>query len=250
MRLKSFHAKSMGEAMELVRSALGDDAIIVSTQRGGGHQGGADHRRAGIRRCRPCRRRDAGGKRRFGRRGLDRRAALTAHGYTGEDGFELIVPAARAAEIWKALEAAGVKPIGLGARDTLRLEAGMNLYGSDMDETKNPLESGLAWTVDFTEGRDFIGRAALEAYDRSKQLVGLLLEDRGVLRGHMRVVTPHGEGETTSGSFAPSMNASIAFARVPAAVQLGDTVEVDIRGKLLKARVTKLSFVRNGKVLA
>ncbi len=171
-------------------------------------------------------------------------------GYTGEDGFELIVPAAHAAEIWKALEAAGVKPIGLGARDTLRLEAGMNLYGSDMDETKNPLESGLAWTVDLTEGRDFIGRAALEAYDKSRQLVGLLLEDRGVLRGHMRVVTPHGEGETTSGSFAPSMNASIAFARVPAAVQLGDTVEVDIRGKLLKARVTKLSFVRNGKVLA
>ncbi|MCL2657735.1 MAG: glycine cleavage system aminomethyltransferase GcvT [Betaproteobacteria bacterium] len=171
-------------------------------------------------------------------------------GYTGEDGFELILPAAQAADVWRALAAAGVKPVGLGARDTLRLEAGMNLYGSDMDETTNPLESGLAWTVDLSGERDFVGRAALEAYDRSRQLVGLKLEERGVLRGHMRVVTPHGDGETTSGSFAPTLNASIAFARVPAAVAIGDTVEVEIRGKLLKARVGKLAFVRNGKALA
>ncbi|WP_417068301.1 glycine cleavage system aminomethyltransferase GcvT [Niveibacterium terrae] len=171
-------------------------------------------------------------------------------GYTGEDGFELIVPASRAVEIWQALAAAGVKPVGLGARDTLRLEAGMNLYGSDMDESKNPLESGLAWTVSFNDGRDFVGRAALEAWDGSRQLVGLKLIDRGVLRSHMRVITAHGEGETTSGSFAPTLNASIAFARIPAGVAPGDTVEVEIRGKLLPARVGKLAFARNGKALA
>ncbi len=172
-------------------------------------------------------------------------------GYTGEDGFELILPATKSADAWRALEAAGVAPIGLGARDTLRLEAGMNLYGSDMDETKNPLESGLAWTVDFKdETRDFVGRAALAKWDGAMQFVGLRLEDRGVMRSHMRVITPHGDGETTSGSFAPTLNASIAFARIPAAVQSGHIVEVDIRGKLLRARVGKLAFVRNGKAIA
>jgi aminomethyltransferase len=170
-------------------------------------------------------------------------------GYTGEAGYELIFPAERAADIWSALLAQGVKPVGLGARDTLRLEAGMNLYGSDMDESVGPLESGLAWTVDFSGERDFIGRKALEATPPARQLVGLLLEDRGVLRSHMPVFTAHGEGETTSGSFAPSMNASIAFARVPAAVAVGDKVEVDIRGKRLAALVVKLPFVRRGKVL-
>lgn len=171
-------------------------------------------------------------------------------GYTGESGYELIFPAPRAAEIWEALAAAGVKPVGLGARDTLRLEAGMNLYGQDMDETVGPLESGLAWTVDFSDAaRQFIGRAALEAEPPKRALVGLLLEDRGVLRSHMAVFTPHGEGETTSGSFSPSINASIALARVPVAVAVGDGVEVDVRGKRLKARVVKTPFVRQGKVL-
>ena len=170
-------------------------------------------------------------------------------GYTGEAGFELIFPAGRALEIWNALAAQGVAPIGLGARDTLRLEAGMNLYGLDMDESVGPLESGLTWTVDFSADRDFIGRAALEAHPPTRQLVGLLLEERGVLRSHMPVFTAQGAGETTSGSFAPSMNASIAFARVPVGVALGDTVEVDVRGKRLKARVTKMSFVRKGKIL-
>ncbi|MEN3109880.1 glycine cleavage system aminomethyltransferase GcvT [Uliginosibacterium paludis] len=170
-------------------------------------------------------------------------------GYTGEAGYELILPASHAVATWQALAAQGVAPIGLGARDTLRLEAGMNLYGADMDESIGPLESGLAWTVDFSGERDFIGRKALEATPPARQLVGILLQDRGVLRSHMQVFTAHGEGETTSGSFAPSMNASIAFARVPAAVAIGDTVEVDIRGKRLPARVVKMPFVRRGKVL-
>ncbi|KAF7599804.1 MAG: glycine cleavage system protein T [Candidatus Dactylopiibacterium carminicum] len=170
-------------------------------------------------------------------------------GYTGEAGYELIFPAERAASVWQALAAQGVAPVGLGARDTLRLEAGMNLYGADMDETVGPLESGLGWTVNFAADHDFIGRSALQATPPQRQLVGLLLEDRGILRSHMRVFTPHGEGETTSGSFAPSLNASIAFARVPVAVAIGDTVEVDIRGKRLPARVVKLPFVRRGKIL-
>ncbi len=171
-------------------------------------------------------------------------------GYTGEDGFELIVPTTRVVEIWNALAAAGVKPAGLGARDTLRLEAGMNLYGQDMDDNVGPLESGLAWTVDFNAGRDFVGRAALEAEPPARALVGIVLEERGVLRSHMQVFTDNGGfGETTSGSFAPSMNASIAFARVPVGIVVGDTVQVDIRGKQLKARVVKTPFVRHGKVL-
>ncbi|MEC5386664.1 glycine cleavage system aminomethyltransferase GcvT [Uliginosibacterium sp. H3] len=174
---------------------------------------------------------------------------LCRTGYTGEDGFEIIIPAKRAVEIWNALTAAGVKPAGLGARDTLRLEAGMNLYGQDMDDNVGPLESGLAWTVDFSGDRDFVGRAALEAEPPQRALVGLLLEERGVLRAHMQVFTDKGFGETTSGSFAPSMNASIAFARVPAEIAIGDTVHVDIRGKQLKARVVKMPFVRHGKVL-
>ena len=174
---------------------------------------------------------------------------LCATGYTGEEGFEIILPANKAVDVWNALAAAGVKPIGLGARDTLRLEAGMNLYGSDMDDSTHPIESGLGWTIAMKDERDFIGRKALEANPAKKALVGIVLEDRGVLRSHMQVFTTQGEGETTSGSFAPSMNASIAFARVPLGVNVGDSVEVDIRGKRLKARVVKMPFVRNGKVL-
>ncbi|RLJ64673.1 glycine cleavage system aminomethyltransferase GcvT [Sulfurisoma sediminicola] len=174
-------------------------------------------------------------------------------GYTGEDGFEITLPAAQAADAWNKLAAAGVKPAGLGARDTLRLEAGMNLYGQDMDETQNPLESGLSWTVDMKDAtRDFIGKSALAARQAAgalRQFVGLVLIDRGVLRSHQKVVTAQGSGETTSGSFAPSMNQSIALARVPAGVKPGDEVQVEIRDKLLRAKVVKPSFVRNGKVL-
>jgi len=170
-------------------------------------------------------------------------------GYTGEDGFEIMLPAARAESLWQALAGAGVKPIGLGARDTLRLEAGMNLYGQDMDESVNPLESGLAWTVDLKSERDFIGKAALLAHPPVRKLVGLVLLDRGVLRGHQQVRTAHGEGEITSGSFSPTLNQSIALARVPEKVQIGDQVEVAIRDKMLAAKVVKYPFARNGKGL-
>lgn len=171
-------------------------------------------------------------------------------GYTGEDGFELTLPATRAAETWQALIAAGVAPCGLGARDTLRLEAGMNLYGQDMDEDVSPLDAGLAWTVDFRdEGRDFIGKAALLAQPATRQQLGLVLLDKGVLRAHMPVFTAEGAGETTSGSFSPTLEQSIAFARLPRGVATGEQVEVEIRGKRLAARVVKLPFVRNGQAL-
>jgi aminomethyltransferase len=177
-------------------------------------------------------------------------ALIARTGYTGEDGFEITLPTTQAIALWTALAEAGVRPCGLGARDTLRLEAGMNLYGQDMDERVNPLESGLAWTVDLKGERDFVGRAALASAKPQHRQVGLRLLDRGgVLRGHQRVVTAHGDGEVTSGSFSPTLNASIALARVPAAVAPGDMVEVQIRDKRIPARVVKPPFVRNGKIL-
>ncbi len=173
-------------------------------------------------------------------------------GYTGEDGWEIMLPVAEAADFWKKLLDAGVVQCGLGARDTLRLEAGMNLYGNDMDENVSPLESGLTWTVAFDPAdRHFVGRAALEAQRKQgvpRKLVGLVLEERGVLRGHQKVVADGaGEGELTSGTFSPTLERSIGFARVPAATS--DRVHVDIRGKLLPAKVVKFPFVRNGKNL-
>jgi aminomethyltransferase len=170
-------------------------------------------------------------------------------GYTGEDGFEVMLPARAAPFFWATLAEAGVKPAGLGARDTLRLEAGMNLYGQDMDEGVTPLESGLAWTVDLAAERDFVGKAALLAQQPQRALAGLLLIDKGVLRAHQTVITTHGPGEITSGSFAPSMGQSIALARLPKAVAVGDTVEVQVRDKRLKAKVVKPPFVRQGKIL-
>ncbi len=173
-------------------------------------------------------------------------------GYTGEEGYEVIMPETDAVFFWKSLAGKGVAPCGLAARDTLRLEAGMNLYGSDMDANFTPLESGLSWTVAFEPAdREFIGRSALmdqkEKGDIAK-FVGLVLEDKGVLRNHQKVVVKGaGEGEISSGGFSPTMNRSIALARVPAGT--GDLCEVDIRGKLKTARVVKPCFVRNGKVL-
>jgi len=170
-------------------------------------------------------------------------------GYTGEDGFEIILPESKASEFWEALAAAGVKPIGLGARDTLRLEAGMNLYGTDMDESTSPLTSNLAWTIAWEpQDRDFIGRdkiAAEKSAGVQQKLVGLVLEDKGVLRSHMKVISEAGEGEITSGSFSPSLKKSIALARVP--VNIGDTCEVEVRNKRLKATVVKPVFFREGK---
>ena len=171
-------------------------------------------------------------------------------GYTGEDGFEIICPAGEAPALWRGLNNAGVAPCGLGARDTLRLEAGMNLYGQDMDETVGPLESGLGWTLSWEPAdRDFIGRRSLEAlreHGGLRRFVGLLLTGRGVLRGHQEV-NSGGErvGEITSGGFAPTLQRSIAFARV--APDTGETCEVMIRGKAVPARVVKPPFVRNGQ---
>ena len=172
-------------------------------------------------------------------------------GYTGEDGFELAFPAAQADALWNALVAAGVKPAGLGARDTLRLEAGMNLYGQDMDETVNPLDAGLAWTIDLVSERDFIGKAALQAMGQNASFVGLILREKGgILRAHQKVVSAEGSfGEITSGTFSPTMQQAIALARVPNTVAIGDTVHVEIRDKKLAATVVKLPFVRNGKIL-
>ena len=172
-------------------------------------------------------------------------------GYTGEDGWEIVMPAAKAAAIWDQLLSAGVAPCGLGARDTLRLEAAMNLYGTDMDESISPLEAGLGWTIAWDpEDREFIGREALEAKkaDSERQrFIGLLLEDKGVLRNHQRVVVDGiGDGEITSGGFSPTIGRSIGLARAPA----GDyeRAQVDVRGKLLNVRVVRTPFVRNGQI--
>ncbi len=174
-------------------------------------------------------------------------------GYTGEDGFEIILPSSDAADLWNSLHAAGVAPAGLGARDTLRLEAGMNLYGQDMDETTSPLESGLTWTVDLKSERNFFGKKALLESHVKYQLFGLLLMDRGILRSHQKVSTQSskegGEGKITSGGFSPTLNASIALARLPIQISAGDEVQVVVRDKTLRARVVKYPFVRNGKSL-
>lgn len=172
-------------------------------------------------------------------------------GYTGEDGFELMLPHAALVALWKQLLDAGVKPCGLGARDTLRLEAGMNLYGQDMDESTHPLESGLGWTVAWApEDRDFIGRAAIAPLRGAspRKLVGLVIEGRGIARAHMKLRFANGAaGQTTSGGFAPTMKQSIALARVDASAE--GACEIEIRGQWVAARVVKPPFVRHGKVL-
>jgi len=173
-------------------------------------------------------------------------------GYTGEDGLEIMLPATQAADFFSELVGAGIAPAGLGARDTLRLEAGMNLYGRDMDESVSPLAANLGWSIAWEpHGRDFIGRRPLEAQRSSggqPKLVGLLLEERGVLRAHQVVrVAGVGEGEITSGSFSPTLGKSIALARVPA--DTGERAEVEIRGRWLPVRVVRPTFVRHGKAL-
>ena len=182
---------------------------------------------------------------------------LARTGYTGEDGYELMLPAAEAAKVWDELLAQGISPAGLGARDTLRLEAGMNLYGNDMDENHHPLESGVGWTVAFEpKSRDFVGRGALEVARHAAgcELVGLVLQERGVLRSHQKIVVApdraHGEertGEVTSGTFSPTLNRSIALARIPRSQNTD--VQVEIRGKLHAASIVKPPFVRHGAAL-
>ena len=173
---------------------------------------------------------------------------IATTGYTGEDGYEIALPNEQAADFWQKLLDAGVAPAGLGARDTLRLEAGMNLYGQDMDETVSPLAANMGWTIAWTpEDRNFIGRKALEQHKAqgTQKLVGLVMEAKGVLRHGQRVVVAGGEGEITSGTFSPTLGFSIAMARVPATV--GDSAEVDIRGKMVPVKVVKPAFVRMGK---
>jgi len=183
----------------------------------------------------------------FGAQAGDAFVART--GYTGEDGFELLVPAPRAVATWNSLAGALVHPCGLGARDTLRLEAGMNLYGQDMDESVTPLESGLAWSVMLEGTRDFVGKAALLAQTPARKLTGLVLSGGGVLRGQQKVRTAHGAGEITSGGYAPTLGKSIALARLPAGTTPGATVQVAVRDRMLDALVVKPPFVRRGKSL-
>ena len=171
-------------------------------------------------------------------------------GYTGEDGLEIMLPEDEATAFWQALADAGVKPCGLGARDTLRLEAGMNLYGADMDESVSPLAANMGWTIAWEpQERVFMGREALTQQKETgvnEKLVGLVMESRGVLRAHQKVIVEGvGEGEITSGSFSPTLGFSIAMARVPAAT--ADSAEVELRGKRVAVKVIRPAFVRNGQ---
>ena len=176
---------------------------------------------------------------------------IATTGYTGESGYEIALPEDQAADLWQKLLEAGVKPCGLGARDTLRLEAGMNLYGLDMDESVSPLAANMAWTISWDdESRNFIGRETLatqRAAGDQPKLVGLVLEEKGVLRTGLKVITSEGEGVITSGTFSPTLGHSIAMARVPRGVKLEDTVQVEMRKKLVDVKVIKPSFARNGK---
>jgi aminomethyltransferase len=171
-------------------------------------------------------------------------------GYTGEDGFEIILPTEQAAEFWDACLMAQIQPCGLGARDTLRLEAGLNLYGADMDESVTPLESNLSWTVAFDPAdRAFIGREALEKQKQAgvdKRLVGLVLDGPGIIRNHQRVMVDGQDvGEVTSGGYSPTLEKSIALARIPVAA--GQSCCVEIRNKQVPAQIIKPPFVKHGK---
>ncbi len=173
-------------------------------------------------------------------------------GYTGEDGLEIILPREQISSFWNSLIAMDIKPCGLGARDTLRLEAGMLLYGQDMDESTTPLESSLEWVVKWQpEERDFIGMGALLSQKQQglkRKFVGLLLQERGIMRsGQTIMIDGQKEGIITSGTYSPTLKKSIAFARVP--ITTAGDVEVEIRGKLIPAMVCKPRFVKKGKIL-
>lgn len=181
---------------------------------------------------------------------IDADTMIARTGYTGEDGFEIVVPADQVVTLWQDLHQAGVRACGLGARDTLRLEAGMNLYGQDMDDSIQPYQAGLHWTVSLNDpDRHFIGRDALVNSPRRNAFLGIKLLDRGVIRAHMPVRCAQGEGEVTSGTMSPTLGVSIGFVRLPEGAKAGDAVQVEIRGKWLNAVLTTLPFVRNGKAL-
>lgn len=175
---------------------------------------------------------------------------ISRTGYTGEDGVEVILPAAAAAQFWQKLVAEGVQPCGLGARDTLRLEAGLNLYGADMDETTTPAESNLDWTVAWLDSkRNFVGREALAKQKQQgvpRQLVGLIMADAGVLRNHQRVwINEEDVGEITSGSFSPTLGHAIAMARIPSGT--AKTAMIERRGTMLPVQIIKLPFLKSRK---
>lgn len=167
-------------------------------------------------------------------------------GYTGEDGVEIILPGDQAQALWDGLLAKEVKPCGLGSRDTLRLEAGLNLYGNDMDEAVSPLMCNMGWTLVF-DNHDFIGKQALEQQKQDGHLVqvGIVMQDKGVLRQHQKIITPNGEGEITSGTFSPTLGYAIALARVPKGTT--GTVQVDLRGKQKDVLVVRPPFVKNSQ---
>lgn len=170
-------------------------------------------------------------------------------GYTGEDGFEISIPLERAVAFWDLLINFGVKPAGLGARDTLRIEAGYNLYGQDMSTVITPLDCGLSWTVDLDSKRDFIGKTSLLTLGQKMDFLGLVLNSKGVLRGHQKIITPLGSGEVTSGTYSPSLQKSIGLARLPKGQILGGSVQVVIRDQTLDATLVKPQFVRRGQFL-
>lgn len=172
--------------------------------------------------------------------------------YTGEDGLEIMLPAEDAVPLFNDLVGAGISPVGLGALETLRLEAGVNQYGQEIHERVTPLEANMDWSIAWLpSSRNFIGREALEAQRQqgpARKLVGLVLEERGQLRANQVVrICDDSQGKVTSGGFSPTLERPIALARVP--VETGDRAEVEIRGKWLPVRVVKPAFVRQGKIL-
>ena len=172
-------------------------------------------------------------------------------GYTGEDGFEISIPLSNGNAVWDYLIKSpfNISLAGLGARDTLRIEAGYNLYGQDMNTATSPLDSGLAWTVDLQSNRDFIGKTSLLKNGKQWDFLGLVLLSKGILRSHQHVITPLGDGEICSGTYSPSLEKSIALARLPAGQTLNSVVKVSIRNQLFDAQIVKPQFVRKGQNL-